>query len=657
MSWQVEFQYTSGGSWYDITEYVFTKSIRRTWRKHNRLKPTTNSLDFEMFRDTSTITNLLTNDDVQVRVHKDGADYFTGEVRHNFRLKTAQNIKPIKIECVDYSERLNKRMTWTGAWSNYKVIDTSNTSQSIVHQLLSEEGSGWGVSVADIDRTVPLYVNVDGVDDVTYWEAITDLLFQFGYVWDINMSGEFTVYDLFPASTTKSSTFDGDSIRGDLTIKKELEEYDGVAVKWWTQNTVQDALVFQDTTNGGSDKEMSVSLSSGDTYPGNDSDRPFYAEYEYKNKEIVQVANPTLSFSPSTLTQNTFSNEYRRAEVEIENATGSEVDLTEFRITGDVTYRATLNISRSENWSSSAERQEIEAKHIYQLSDAERLSTGLRRYFQYSDFSYRFASELDVEPGTFVDVDDANLGISNRCVVIEQRVVSEATDTTKYKYVCEGITAYSSETTSDEGGIEDEQDHAFVTSDKLVTGSVTTRKLESNAINWPEDTASYWPLDEDSGATLQDVQGDSDGTAYGTISRTDGPSGGAIETSGAGYLDFGDYDLFADAAETWTVSLFFYASSSMTVVDNGNLSVYVTNSGDLRLVIRGADNTIHGAYADNNPHHLVIAWDGSAITLLIDTLETGTETTVTTLEDSDGNAISDTDGNSIDPQYKYWEVA
>ncbi len=451
MSWQVELKYTPAGSWVDVTDKVLTHTIRRVWRKHNRLKPTANSLTFEMHRDTSVINNLLTNDDVEIRVHKSSADYFTGEVRHNFKIRTDQQIKPLKIECVDYSERLKKKMAFTAAWSNYKVIDTSNTSQSIVHQLLTQEGSGWTLSVSDIDRTIPLYVNVDGVDSKTYWQAITDLLFQFGYVWDINMSGEFTVWDILPATTSTSNVFSDANTRGTLELTKVLEEYDGVEVKWWTQKTKTGAIVFKDTTGGTSTSDMNVTLANGDTYPGNDSARPFYADYEYGGKDIIQVTSPSLDYAPGTLTQNTFTNNFKRAEVELENATGSSVDLTRFRITGDVTYRDQMNVVRSENWSSSLERLEIEAKDIYQSSDAEKLATGLKRYFQFSDFQYQLLSETEYEPGEFVDIDNDNLGINQRASIVTQEVVSEKTLSTLYKYVCEAITEYTPETTSAEG--------------------------------------------------------------------------------------------------------------------------------------------------------------------------------------------------------------
>lgn len=197
MSWSVEVKYTPAGSWVDITSSVLTESLKRKWVLWNNLKAVGNTLEFRMHRNGTVITNLLQNDDVEIRVKKDSVDYFTGLVRHNFRIETNQTIQPVRVECVDYSERLRKQMDWTGALKNYKVCDPLDTSASLVHYLLTQEGSGIVLDVPTISTVVPLFVNIGGKDKQTYWKALDDLLYQFGYVWDFNPTGEFTMYNVF----------------------------------------------------------------------------------------------------------------------------------------------------------------------------------------------------------------------------------------------------------------------------------------------------------------------------------------------------------------------------------------------------------------------------------------------------------------------------
>lgn len=447
ITWQVEFQYTSGGSWYDVTTLVNTHTLHRTMTKHNELKPTTNTLDFSMEFDATVINNLLTNSDVEIRVHKDGSDWFTGTVRDNLRVKSVQQVESIQIECVDWSEKLKKRMKWTAALIDYDVLDMTTTANSIIHYLLTQQGDSISVKAgtASIAKTIPYYVNVDAVDDKSYWDAITDLLFQFGYVWDFDESGDLTIYDFLPSSASSTATLDRTNTRESLQIERQRERYDGVEVRWWELGSAVDAVVFRDTTGGGDGYDMYVEVADGDFFPNADGETT-YCEYKYGDYEVVYVSSPALNYSPSTLTQNAFTNYFRRAEVELENEVGSTVPVTLFQITGDVVYKEQEHIVRSEDYSTADDRLEIKADHIFAAADAEKLSTGLKLYYSNADFKYEFQSMSALSPGDVVTVADDNLGLSTLCWVLsrEDRLLNN--DTLIYRYKLEGVAAYAAET-------------------------------------------------------------------------------------------------------------------------------------------------------------------------------------------------------------------
>jgi hypothetical protein len=451
-TWQVEVRYGTGGSWVDITDKVLLKTMRRVMSIHNDLKPTANTLEFEIERDTTIISNLLTEDDIYIRVHKDTVDWFTGNLRHNFTVRSAHTVKPVRIECVDYAERLKKRATFTDAWVNYQLSNTSNTAQSIVHALLDEQGDGIVLNVSDDGNVVPYLVNVDGIDDRTYWEILEGVLFEYGYTFNFNESGEFEMVELFPTSVTATDTFDDDNVRDELTIQKRLEAYDGVEVRWWALKTATGALIFKDTTGGDASNEMNVSLDNGDSYPETSGTNPVYADYQYNDSDIVYVTNASLSYSPSTLTETTFANRYQRAEVQLDNATGSTKTLTQFRITGDVTYRYQMNIRRSEDYLTKDDRLSIEAQYIATSTLADKLCTGVKRYHEYGNFEYEIRSEDEIAIGTFVSVQNTNLGINNTCRVLNRVDRLRNNDTDIYRYNLLGAAAYVDETTSESVG-------------------------------------------------------------------------------------------------------------------------------------------------------------------------------------------------------------
>lgn len=448
ITWQVELRYGTGGSWVDITDKVLLKTLRRVTSIHQDLRPTVNTLEFDMHRDTTVISNLLTEDDIYIRVHKDAADWFTGNLRDNVSITNARNIRPVRIECVDYGERLKRRAAFTDAWINYQVSDTSNTAQSIVHQLLAEHGDGIALNVVDDGNVVPYFVNVDGVDDRTYWSLLEEILFEYGYAFNFNESGEFELVELFPSSVTTSGTFDGTNTRNELRIEKKLEAYKGVEVHWWTLQTATGALIFKDTTGGDSSNEMSVVLANGDSYPESSGANPVYAEYDYDGAEIIYVTNAALEFLPATLTQTVFTNFYQRAQIQLDNATGSNKTLTKLRVTGDVTYRHQLNIRRSEDYLTKDYRLTIETKHIATSALAEKLCTGTKRYYEYGNFTYELRSDTAVAIGAHYAVSDANLGINNACRIIERIDTVVNDGTMRYRYHLVGAAAYASETTS-----------------------------------------------------------------------------------------------------------------------------------------------------------------------------------------------------------------
>ena len=463
-TWQVEVSFNGGSSYTDITTDVLLYSFRKTHTLHNNLSPAANTCEFQVKYNSTLISNLLAvTQDPLVRIHRDASDWFTGIIRNNFSLDTAQRVKPVSIKCTDYTVWLEKRMRWTDAWVDYDVADTSNTSESIVHQLLSEEGSGISWVGGNISETISYFVNVDGVDDITYAQALTGILSEFGYVWDFNESGALTVHQMFPSTVTSTETFNGTNIRGDLRIDKNLVEYDGVEVKYWTQRTDTQRVIFTDTTGGTADFSCAVDVEDGDSYPENSGTTDVYAEYAYGDREVIHCENTRLDYWPTTLTLTTFTNYYKRAKVQLDNSTGSTKTLTKFDIIGDVTYKDELHIVKSQGYSTSERQAVLEARYITAATDAEKYCTGVRRHYVNGKYRYSFKSMTDADVGDIVTVVDSNLSLNQVCRVQKKVLVNANTE--EFAYECYGITAFSNETTSTDRNYAQPVDSPQVTRD------------------------------------------------------------------------------------------------------------------------------------------------------------------------------------------------
>lgn len=449
MSWVINIDFQDGGGNHDISSLVLIDTIRRTRTLHNNLKPTVDTLKFSMHRNTSYINSLLANDsETIISVTKDGSDYFTGTIRPNFTVTVGSIVGQVKVECVGYAEKLKKTINTTFAYGSYKVSDATTKTSSIIHQLLVLAGFHVDndISIPTIDKTIDYFVNIGGKDSRTYWDVITKLLFEFGYVWYFDESGVFKVYDFLPADTSTSDAFNNDNMRGQLTIKRKLDDYKGVEVTWYPHETEEDAIIFSDTTGGNSTSKCNIEIAADGHYPEGAESANVYSEYQYDGYNIVIVNNAALDVTKDANIASSFTSYYQRALVTFHNSAESAKNITKFDITGDVVYQGDQQKTQCLLEAGTEKIDSYDAEFITASADADKLSIGLARYYLYSDFTYIINSETDYSLGAFVDVVDTMLGIDNRCVVVKIEDIDQTQGLKKYTLY--GISDYSAETTS-----------------------------------------------------------------------------------------------------------------------------------------------------------------------------------------------------------------
>jgi hypothetical protein len=450
MSWVINIDFQDGGGTHDISSLVLIDTIRRTRTLYNKnLQPTVDSLKFKMHRNTSYINSLLTNDDeTLITVTKDGSDYFTGTIRPNFKLQVGAIVGQVQIECVGYADKLKKKINSTFAYGSYKVSDATTKAASVIHQLLVLAGFNVDddISIATIDKTIDYFVNIGGKDSRTYWDVITKLLFEFGYVWYFDESGVFRIHDFLPTDTSTSDAFDNTNMRGKLTIQRKLEDFKGVTVTWYPHETEEDAVVFSDTTGGSAASKCDIELAADGYYPDGVDTANVYSEYEFDGHDVIIVNNAALDEIVESGIDTSFTSYYRRALVSFHNSTGGALSITKFDITGDVVYQGDQQKTSCILEAGSEDIKDLDSEYLTTMADADKLAIGLARHYKYSDFIYTVYSETDYSLGGFVDVEDNMLGIDNRCVVVKIEDIDQTQDLKKYTLY--GIEDYSAETTT-----------------------------------------------------------------------------------------------------------------------------------------------------------------------------------------------------------------
>jgi hypothetical protein len=454
MAWSFSVNFNDGGGAHDITAMVELSTIRRNMALHSALKPTANTLIFQLRKGTTILNSLLTNDnDTDITVTKDAAAYFTGKVRANFEVQVGNILERVKVECIDRSEDLQRKIKDTFVWASYKVCDPSTPASSIVHQLLYLAGFSAGdLSVTTtINKTIDYMVNVPVKEDQTYWDLLTNILFEFGYIWYFGADGKFRLYDFLPATTTPTHTLDNSNIFDRLVIKKKLAAYEGVEVKYYSHRTEPGALVFNDTTGGSGVNPCNISLAPGAYYPTGADTASIFSEYQFEGGEIVTVLSAALSVTKESGIDvvDAFVSYYRRGKFAYKNNAGTAKSITKLQITGDVVYKGDMGKSKCLLVTDSEKLLTIDADWLTTKTDADKLAIGLARYFKYSDFLYQAHSKTVLDLGEFVTLTENTIGLTTTCVVVAIEDMNVVTGERIYQL--EGIEEYSAESVTAEG--------------------------------------------------------------------------------------------------------------------------------------------------------------------------------------------------------------
>lgn len=451
MSYVFQVNFQDGSGYRNITSLVKLESVKKTEILWSRLSPTINTLEFELMRDSAFLNLLLTEEaEPIVNVTENGSAFFQGYIRPNYDITVnSNNIGDTKIECVDNGFRLQKKIDTSFQLNSYKVCDTSTPESSIIHYLLDLAGYDSGeINVSDIDKTIDYFPIIRGQS--SYFQILKDLLFEFGYIFYHDESGDFRIYNFLPDDTSTTNVLGNTevvkNIEGEFQIRKSLEDYEGVDISWFNHESISNAIVFSDTSGGNENLKCNIAIPTGEFYPYADGSIEAFAEYQMNGRELITVISPSLVVTKDAdIVTNTFTNQYQRAIIEFENTGGVTRYITKLDIVGTAIVKGNMGIEKRRNVTNTEKIFKYELKYSTLQADAQKLAIGLGRYYRYSDFIYLARSRDEFNIGDFVDIEDDYLGIDNRCVIVE-KVISFINESTKvFVYKLEGISEYTAE--------------------------------------------------------------------------------------------------------------------------------------------------------------------------------------------------------------------
>lgn len=460
---------------------------------HKDLKPVQDRAKIALLFRTSLARELIEIDAstfvyVDVNYYYDGTLYnwFYGTLRPITSIDvTGEDDSVINLEVLDNSTRLKRKIPVPDG----PIESSGSTVSSIVTTVLDRAGyASSEYNVPTISSTIGYFRELPGKE---YWKILSELLFSYGYVFYFDNSGVFQVYDFSVSSTPAISAILNDlNIVETLGVEREIEDYDGVDVEYYTLEqytnfpliTTRNHVVKAYPTPGspstlvegidtktvnfdpdalGEDYDRIVDISNVRLYldvyrnlRGRDLGITGARYWTVPISDWVRIGARTDTWTNPIRFQQLFfkatlANNYQLT-VSLKNRLlfdaptdtlylGTEV-YTKFSATGDVYYTVKHSpLQTNENAQNPLEQR---GDYIYSESVAQRLATILDRRRTNSQYRYTLRSEINVQTGDYVTLESSDLNTTTTARVIAKRT-NEGNRTPSgalvYEYDLEGV--------------------------------------------------------------------------------------------------------------------------------------------------------------------------------------------------------------------------
>ena len=366
---------------------------------------------------------------IKAKITRDGETYFTGYVRPDFDYSKIQRFQPIQLELVNA----------TYITSFYEIESAvaykDTTLGAIVYNLL-ERAEIMGQDTSFLDEPIIFDIIEEGT---TVKDALSQILFEYGYFWDFDKNGEFTVQKIYNKNVTSSVILDGTNILEKVQVSKKEQEFDRVEIEYDHYEKFDNILIFQDNTGGSSvvRKGCFIELGPGKYLGQIEGETSYDITYDSDKGEVIWVDNASLSIASNNRNkvQSTFINKNTKGNLSVYNSDlykSSFILLLEVYGTAYVKTIESATIKVGQD----GKNKSIKSKHIHSKAAAENFAKMYYDWGKSCDYVISLQSKLNLDVGTIVEVNAAGKIIG--------RVLEKNTklDGKPYTYKIEAIKEY-----------------------------------------------------------------------------------------------------------------------------------------------------------------------------------------------------------------------
>lgn len=426
------------------------------------------------------------NNDIKCELSDNDVKIFTGYLRKNATFNKTQRNQPFSIEVVSPSFFFDVK--YSGQVMQYQ----NKTLGELVGILLSYTSFS-GTIDTSVFGTERISIFILTEDD-NIREQLEDLLYEFGYSYTFDGSGNLIITELFDEPPVQiNQHFDGANCL--VQIQQQIKErsYKNVEVKWSPIIQASDVLIFQDTTGADSNHEANIQIAPNSYYLDTQQN---YLEYSSKYQGIkwISTADAEIQYADQSGITETFENLGTRGQLSIYNGTQVQKTITKLEVYGSGYFRSAININKSSDVPGTTKT--VETKFIETTTQANNLCTRLANYYRYSNFTSLIRSKANYSIGSFVTISDEGLGTVKAKVV--KRVFDIATGL--FDYTLESITDYDPvETSTRIQNVQSNSDNGNVLRSALQDLSDRVDGIQTDTTACTADvTTATFKLDKDS---------------------------------------------------------------------------------------------------------------------------------------------------------------
>lgn len=359
------------------------------------------------------------------------------------------------------------------AYVDYKILDSTDPSHSIVHALFTKIGLDTSIIDTGVNITTTLGAFASDSYEETAFEMLDTLFYEYGYVVNFDNEGKFHPIPWIIASGTAFvHTFNDTNIIDSIKESGKPFEYEGNQVFWYNLATQENTRLYTEDLPWDEDGDFEgYAVLGGYTYPPetNVTDSTtgeltkVYQEFEdtgiryktagrYVTEEYyMDYALEQADFSQILITTDhvvydrfdaglirdieTFYN--RRAQIRYNNPEVTARDLFYMHIDATVIYKRAQQKSIMQLVDGSNKLATYDSRFIYDSTTGDRLCSAQIQAYFYGNKVYSFSSLNNVAEGSYVQIVLEN-GVTATGIVMEKAFNGL---TGIYEYEVAGFTA------------------------------------------------------------------------------------------------------------------------------------------------------------------------------------------------------------------------